>query len=230
MDIAANIEKIRSGIEEACSRVGRDPGEVHLVAVSKTKPAELIDAAAAAGQDLFGESYVQEFLAKYDEVGAAVKWHFIGHLQSNKAKYLVDKVSMIHSVDRLSLARELDRQWGRRDSTLEVLLQVNLGDEQSKSGTTARDALELARRLADFPNLRLKGLMTLPPFFDDPEEVRPYFRQLHELAHQIERLALPGVEMRELSMGMSHDYQVAVEEGATLVRVGSSIFGARDYS
>ena len=230
MDIAANIRTIRKGIEEACARVGRDPQEVRLVAVSKTKPAELIEAAAAAGQQLFGESYVQEFLAKREEVGTAVEWHFIGHLQSNKAKYLVDGVSMVHSVDRLSLARELNRQWGRREQVLDVLLQVNLGEEQSKSGTSERDALELARRLADLPHLRLRGLMTLPPYCDDPEDVRPYFRQLHELAHQIERLALPGVEMRELSMGMSHDYQVAVEEGATLVRVGSSIFGARDYS
>ena len=230
MDIAANIRTIRKGIEEACARVGRDPQEVRLVAVSKTKPAALIEAAAAAGQQLFGESYVQEFLAKRDEVGATVEWHFIGHLQSNKAKYLADGVSMVHSVDRLSLARELNRQWGRREQVLDVLLQVNLGEEQSKSGTSERDALELARRLADFPHLRLRGLMTLPPYCEDPEEVRPYFRQLHELAHQIERLTLPGVEMRELSMGMSHDYQVAVEEGATLVRVGSSIFGARDYS
>ncbi len=228
MDISANIDTIRTGIESACRRVGRDPADIRLVAVSKTKPPSAIEAAAAAGQTLFGESYVQEFLAKRQSVQAAVEWHFIGHLQSNKAKYLVGEVSMIHSVDRLSLARELNRQWGRHGSSLDVLLQVNLADEQSKSGTGASEALELARRLAEFPNLRLRGLMTLPPYFDDPEEVRPYFRQLHELAHQIERLELPGAEMCELSMGMSHDYQVAVEEGATLVRVGSSIFGARN--
>lgn len=227
MSIRENIEGIQARIAAACARVGRDPAEVRLVAVSKTKPAALIEEAAAAGQRLFGENYVQEFADKAEGVRAPVEWHFIGALQSNKVKYLRGKVAMIHSLDRLSLAEEIDRQWAKLDRPVDVLLEVNLGDESSKAGTAEDQAIDLVRRVAELPCLRPRGLMALPPWLDDPEEVRPYFRRLRELARRIEALRIPGVSMAELSMGMSNDFEVAIEEGATLVRVGTAIFGER---
>lgn len=227
MSIRENIEGIQARIAAACARVGRNPAEVRLVAVSKTKPATLIEEAAAAGQRLFGENYVQEFVDKAEQVRAPVEWHFIGALQSNKVKYLRGKVTMIHSLDRLSLAEEINRQWAKLDRPVDVLLEVNLGDESSKAGTGAEEAIELVRRVAELPFLRLRGLMALPPWLDDPEEVRPYFRRLREVARRIEALNIPGVSMAELSMGMSNDFEVAIEEGATLVRVGTAIFGGR---
>lgn len=229
MSIQDNLQQIQAHIAAACARAGRDPSTVRLVAVSKTKPAELIDEAAAAGQRLFGESYVQEFVAKTEQVRQALQWHFIGALQTNKVKYLRGKVSLIHSVDRLSLAQEIDRQWSRADAPVDILLQVNLGQETSKAGTEEAALVELANRVAPLEHLRIRGLMTLPPWCDDPQAVRPFFRRLRELAGELDSLRLPGVEMRELSMGMSHDFEVAIEEGATLVRVGTAIFGEREY-
>ncbi len=228
MDIQENLRQIRSRIAAACARAARDPAGVRLVAVSKTKPAALVEAAAAAGQRLFGESYVQEFTAKAEQVKTPVEWHFIGALQSNKVKYLGGRVDLIHSVDRLSLAREIDRQWGRLGRPANILLQLNLGEEASKAGAEASALVDLVRQTATLPHLRLRGLMALPPYCEDPEAVRPFFRRLRELAGEIDRLGLPGVEMRELSMGMSHDFEVAIEEGATLVRVGTAIFGERE--
>lgn len=227
MDITANLARIRAEIATACTRGRRDPATVRLVAVSKTHPAEAILAARAAGQELFGESYVQEFLAKADAVTAPVQWHYIGHLQSNKAKYLPGKVTLIHSVDRLSLAEEISRQWGRHGLTAEILIEVNLGGEATKSGIDEVELPALLRQLATLPHLAVRGLMTLPPYLDDPEEVRPYFRRLRELAERIAALNIPGTTMHELSMGMSHDFAVAIEEGATLIRVGTAIFGER---
>ncbi|OHB25504.1 MAG: YggS family pyridoxal phosphate enzyme [Desulfuromonadaceae bacterium GWC2_58_13] len=227
MSIQTNIEQILSRIAAACVRSGRDPAEVRLVAVSKTKPAAMIHEAAAAGQRIFGENYVQEFVDKADRVTDPIEWHFIGSLQSNKVKYLRGKVAMIHSLDRFSLAEEINRQWGILDQKLDVLLEVNLGEEDSKAGTDEAALFQLASRVAGLPHLRVRGLMALPPWLDDPEEVRPYFRRLRELSEEINRRQIPGVDMRELSMGMSHDFEVAVEEGATLVRVGTAIFGER---
>lgn len=227
MNITTNISQIRERITTICRKCDRDPAAVRLLAVSKKKPASDIDAAALAGQNLFGESYVQECVAKIDEVNAEVEWHFIGALQSNKVKYLRGKVAMIHSVDRLSLAEEINRQWGKDDECIDILIQVNLGGEASKSGTTASALIDLVTKVAALPHLRVKGLMALPPWEVDPEEVRPYFRQLRDLAEQIDALKLPNVIMQELSMGMSHDFEVAIEEGSTMVRVGTAIFGAR---
>ncbi len=227
MDIAANIAQIQQRIQAVCQGCGRDPGEVRLVAVSKKKPATDIEAAIAAGQTLLGESYVQECAAKINEVKAVAEWHFIGALQSNKVKYLRGKVDMIHSVDRFSLAEEINRQWGKDNACIDILLQVNLGEEASKSGTTANKLTDLARQVSQLEHVRIKGLMALPPWDADLEEVRPYFRQLRELAVQIAALELPNVTMQELSMGMSHDFEVAIEEGATLIRVGTAIFGTR---
>jgi len=226
-DIANNISKIRERIAAACDRSGRNPDAVRLIAVSKVKPAADIDVAFAAGQHLFGESYVQEFRDKSPDVHSPVEWHFIGGLQSNKVKYLRGKVAMIHSVDRLSLAKEISRQWQKDDLTCRVLLQVNIGDEGQKSGCEPDQLEKLVRDVAALPNLQICGLMCLPPYCANAEEVRPYFFRLRELAEQIDQLQIPGVSMGELSMGMSGDFEVAVEEGATLVRVGTAIFGER---
>ena len=227
IDIAANIAAIRKRIDAACKRADRNPGEVRLIAVSKVKPAEQIEAAFASGQQLFGESYVQEFRDKSPEVQSPVEWHYLGGLQSNKVKYLRGKVAMIHSVDRLSLAEEISRQWQKIDQPINILLQVNIGEEEQKSGCTPANLETLLRKVAALPQLQVCGLMCLPPYCDNPEDVRPYFRRMRELAEQIEQLNLPAVAMRELSMGMSGDFEVAVEEGATLVRVGTAIFGER---
>lgn len=228
MTISDNLQSIAEQIRAACQRSGRNPVDVRLVAVSKKKPAAAIDLAAAAGQHRFGESYVQEFIDKSTRVEQPVEWHFIGALQSNKVKYLQGKVALIHSVDRLSLAKEIDRQWGKAQAVADILLQVNLAGETSKAGSDAARLTELASQVATLEHVRIRGLMCLPPYDPDPEHVRPYFRQLRELAGQIEALGLPRVEMLELSMGMSHDFPVAIEEGATLIRVGTAIFGERD--
>jgi pyridoxal phosphate enzyme (YggS family) len=227
MDISANLTRIRAQIEASCQASGRDPSRVRLIAVSKVKPADMIEAAFAAGQISFGESYVQELREKIENVTAPVEWHFIGGLQSNKVKYLTGKVTLIHSVDRLSLAEAIDRQWAKLDETVDILIQVNVGEESTKAGATVQHLEQLIRAVSLLKHVRICGLMTLPPYFDDPEEVRPFFRQLRELAEQIDALQLPGVKMQELSMGMSHDFSVAIEEGATLVRVGTAIFGER---
>lgn len=228
--IKANIERICQRIASACARCNRDPDSVRLVAVSKVKPAALIDEAFAAGQRLFGESYVQELRDKVEDVKSPVEWHFIGNLQSNKVKYLTRHVTLIHSVDRLSLAREISRQWGKLERDARILLQVNVGDETSKAGCAITDLEQLARAVARLPHLHICGLMCLPPFHEDPEQVRPYFKVLHDLAAALARQQIPGVRMDELSMGMSGDFEVAIEEGATLVRVGTAIFGERDSS
>jgi len=227
MDIAANLARIRAAIASACARCGRDPASVRLVAVSKTHPAARVEEAYNAGQTCFGESYVQEFLTKTELVKVPLTWHFIGHLQSNKVRFLPGRVDLIHSVDRLSLAEEINRQWGKAGGRVDVLIEVNLGGETNKSGVAETDLVPLLHRLALLPHLSIRGLMTLPPYLADPEAVRPYFRRLRNLATQLDALALPGVSMAELSMGMSHDFTVAIEEGATLVRIGTAIFGER---
>lgn len=227
MNIHANLESVRRRIREAALAAGRDPQSVRLVAVSKTKPAPAVDEAARAGQRLFGENYVQEFVAKAAETAEPLEWHFIGALQTNKVKYIAGLPTMIHSVDRLSLAQEIDRRWGTLGKSCDILVQVNVSGEATKSGTTADGALSLVREIAALPNLRIRGLMTMPPFFDDPEGARPYFRELRLLSQAIAAAGIPGVEMAELSMGMSGDFEAAIQEGATLVRVGSAVFGER---
>ncbi|MBN1141334.1 MAG: YggS family pyridoxal phosphate-dependent enzyme [Deltaproteobacteria bacterium] len=227
MSIVENLAWVRERMEIACRRCGRNLEEVRLVAVSKTKPAAAIEEAAAAGQNLFGESYVQEFIDKEKEVRAAVAWHFVGALQTNKVKYLAGKVAMIHSVDRLHLAEELSRQWGKIGQSVEILIQVNLGREATKAGAAEEEVEALARAVAFLPHLKIRGLMALPPYCDDAEDVRPFFRELRRLAGYLTTLSIPGVEMKELSMGMTHDFEPAIEEGATLIRVGTAIFGER---
>ena len=227
--IAENLKAIKERIAQAARRAGREPGAVRLVAVSKTKPAEAVAEAYACGQGIFGENYVQELVAKKEELPPGICWHFIGNLQSNKVRQIAGKVDLIHSVDRLSLAREIDRQWGALGKVCEILVQVNISREETKGGTGCEELLGLVREAAQLPHLKVVGLMTMPPFFDDPEGARPFFRKLRELAAEVERAGIAGVTMRELSMGMSGDFETAVEEGATLVRVGSALFGERHY-
>ncbi len=227
-EIATNLTQIRRQIDLACRSCGRDPQTVRLLAVSKKKPAQAIKDAYDAGQKLFGESYVQEFSQKSAEIELPIEWHFIGGLQSNKVKYLRGKTALIHSVDRYSLAKEISSQWAKIGKTADILLQFNLGGEATKSGADEADGLELAQRICALPNLQVRGLMTLPPYCEDPEEVRPYFRRLRQLGEKLAAADLPNLLIEELSMGMSHDFRVAIEEGATLVRVGTAIFGARD--
>jgi len=229
MSIAEHISKIEERIAQAVLRSGREPGSVRLVAVSKTKPAAAVAEAFSCGQRIFGENYVQELVGKHAELPGEISWHFIGNLQSNKVRQIAGLVDLIHSVDRLSLATEIDRQWGAIGKVCDVLIQVNISREATKGGATSEELLALVQEVARMPNLRVCGLMTMPPFFDDPEGARPYFRALKELAKELEAAAVPGVEMRELSMGMSGDFEAAIEEGATLVRVGSALFGEREY-
>ncbi len=214
-------------IQAAAERAGRDLAYVRLVAVSKNRPsAEIVDA-YLAGQAVFGENYVQELVTKLGEVKEPVQWHVIGHLQSNKVKYLAGQVALIHSVDRISLAQEIDRQWGKLGKSCDILVQVNISGEVTKSGTTEEGAIQLVKECSMLPNIKVKGLMTMPPFFDDPDATRPYFSELKKLSEVITDSRIAGVEMRELSMGMSGDFEAAIEEGATLVRIGTAIFGER---
>ncbi|MBC7961343.1 MAG: YggS family pyridoxal phosphate-dependent enzyme [Steroidobacteraceae bacterium] len=227
MSISRNLSNIRQRIQAAAEAAGRDPSSVRLVAVSKTRPAADIIEAFHVGQTVFGENYIQELTDKLEQVQEAVEWHVIGHLQSNKVKYIAGRVALIHSVDRLSLAEEISRQWGKLGKICPVLIQVNISGETTKSGTTEEGALQLVKDCALLPNISVWGLMTMPPFFDDPEAARPCFAELRRLSLAIEAVGIPGVEMRELSMGMSGDFEAAIQEGATLVRVGTAIFGER---
>ncbi|MBW4054201.1 MAG: YggS family pyridoxal phosphate-dependent enzyme [Proteobacteria bacterium] len=227
MSISRNLAQINERIRAAAEKAGRDPATVRLVAVSKTRPAADIITAFQAGQTIFGENYIQELVPKLAEVQAAVQWHVIGHLQSNKVKYIAGRVAMIHSVDRMSLAREIDRQWGICGKICDVLIQVNISGERTKSGITEEGAIQLVRECALLPNIRVKGLMTLPPFFDDPDAARPCFAELRRLSEAVAAQQITAVDMGELSMGMSGDFEAAIQEGATLVRVGTAIFGNR---
>lgn len=223
--LARALAEVRERIEAACARAGRDPSSVGLVAVTKTVPAERVRLALAAGQRDFGENRAQEALAKIPEVGEGARWHFIGHLQKNKARHVVGRFERIHSVDGPDLARELDRRAEAAGVRQRVLVQVNLSGEETKSGTSEAGALSLVEAVAAASSLDLRGLMTIPPPVDRPEENRPFFAALRELRDRCE--ARLGIPLPELSMGMTDDFEVAVEEGATWVRVGRAIFGER---
>jgi len=228
MDFEENIGYVRERIASACHRAGRRPEEVKLVAVSKTVPPELIRRAFEAGLHDFGENRVQEANAKRPALSdLTVTWHMVGHLQSNKAKLARELFHVVHSVDSLRLAQKLDQAAVCADDKLPVLLQVNLGDELTKSGAREEEISQLAEQVGRLKTLELRGVMGLPPFFEDPEQARPFFRRLRELAKSLEALNLPNVSMQELSMGMSHDFEIAIEEGSTTVRIGTAIFGPR---
>ncbi len=226
--VAENIRRVRDVIEDAAVKAGRNPSEVRLMAVTKTVEDDRILEAIEAGVDIIGENYVQEGKRKVEKLGRrGVEWHLIGYLQSNKAKYALKIFDMIHSVDRLSLAQEIDRRAGAAGSVAKILVEVNLSGEATKGGVKKDEALALIRDIAKLENLSVRGLMTMPPWFDDPEEARPYFAALRELKDRVIDEKIGNVLMEELSMGMTGDYRVAVEEGSTIVRVGRGIFGER---
>jgi pyridoxal phosphate enzyme (YggS family) len=222
-----NIARIRETIAEAAAKSGRDAGDVKIMGVTKTVDDERIMEAIACGITIMGENYVQEAKRKIETMGHDSEWHMIGHLQSNKAKYAVRLFDMIHSVDRLGLAKELDKRAKGSETIMKVLIEVNTGGEETKSGVSQEEAIDLVREVSILNNLFVQGLMTMPPWFDDPEDARPYFVKLRDLKNRIVDEAIEGVAMVELSMGMTDDYGIAVEEGATIVRIGRAIFGER---
>ncbi len=225
--IEKNIARIRGIIAEAAAKSGRDAGDVKIMGVTKTVDDERIMEAIDSGITIMGENYIQEAKRKIETMGHDLEWHMIGHLQSNKAKYAVRLFDMIHSVDRLGLAKELDKRAKGSGSVIKVLIEVNTGGEETKSGVSQEEAIDLVRAVSLLDNISIQGLMTMPPWFDNPEGARPYFVKLRDLKNRIVDEAIEGVEMGEISMGMSDDYGVAVEEGATIVRIGRAIFGER---
>jgi hypothetical protein len=226
--ISENVRRVRERIDAACRRVGRRTEEVRLVAISKTFPAEAIREAYEAGLRNFGENRVQEAAAKRPALAdLPITWHLVGHLQSNKAKPARELFHWVHSVDSFRLAERLDRIAASPADRLPVLVEVNLGGEETKAGVPESEIIPLIEAASGLATVQIRGLMVIPPFSDDPEQTRPYFRRLRELAATVAARNLLGVSMRELSMGMSHDFEVAIEEGATMVRVGTAIFGER---
>lgn len=222
------IKRVQERIKEAARGCNRAESDIRLVAVSKTMPAETVKEAIEAGMADFGENYIQEARDKFSALSAyPVSWHFIGHLQSNKAKYAVRMFDLIHSVDSLKLAKELDKFANKNDKVQEILIQVNVAREDSKSGVYVEDTIQLIKDIARLKNVAVKGLMTMPPYFNAPDRVRPFFAALRQLRDRIKEENIPGISMQELSMGMTGDFEAAIEEGATLVRVGTAIFGER---
>jgi pyridoxal phosphate enzyme (YggS family) len=227
VDVAANYRKILSRINDVAAKCGRKAEDIKLLGASKSQSIDAIRAAIAGGLTLIGENYVQEAKEKKDRIAESVEWHMIGHLQRNKAKAAIELFDIIESLDNLMLARELDKEAGKRGKTVRVFVEVNLGNEESKSGIAKNQVVSLVEEVATLSNMRVEGLMTVPPFRENLNEMRPYFRELSELREKLNELRLPNVDLRELSMGMTHDYNVAIEEGATIVRIGTSLFGPR---
>ena len=226
-----NIAVVRKNIELACERAGRNPEEVTLIAVSKTKPlSDIEEVIATTDTRDFGENKVQEMVDKYEKVSTPVNWHLIGHLQTNKVKYIVDKACLIHSVDSFNLAKTIEKKAVKRNVTANILIEVNVAEEETKFGVRCEEVLPLIEQIKDLPHVKVKGLMTIAPFVENPEDNRVYFRTLRDLSLDIASKNIDNIDMSVLSMGMTNDYVVAVEEGATLVRVGTGIFGARNYN
>ena len=228
--VAENLAQVQKNIDESCREINRDPEEVTLIAVSKTKPVEMLKEAYNAGTRVFGENKVQEIVDKYDQMPSDVKWHMIGHLQRNKVKYIVDKVAMIHSVDSFRLAETIEKEAAKKDVIVPILIEVNVAQEESKFGLKPEEVLPFIEEIADFSHIQIKGLMTIAPYVENAEENRGIFRELKKLSVDIEAKNINNVTMSVLSMGMTGDYMVAVQEGATMVRVGTGIFGARNYA
>ncbi len=225
-----NYEKVEENIENACKRSGRDRSEVTLISVSKTKPVEMLKEAYDLGARNFGENKVQELCEKYKVLPEDIHWHMIGHLQRNKVKDVIDKAELIHSVDSLRLAETIEKEAEKKNLTVNILLEVNVAREESKFGADPDEVDKLVEEIAKLPHIRIQGLMTIAPNVEDPEENRLIFRGLHKIAVDIAKKNIDNVNMNILSMGMTNDYQVAIEEGATMVRVGTGIFGARNYT
>lgn len=225
--IEENMKSVEEAVGAACGRAGRERDEVTLIAVSKTKPVSLLREAYDAGARDFGENRVQELLDKIPELPSDIRWHMIGHLQRNKVKYIVDKVAMIHSVDSVRLAEEISREAVKKGVVVDILIEVNVAGEESKFGASVCEVPKMAEEIAGLPSVRIRGLMTIAPYTEDPEENRQFFHDLKKLSVDIEHKNIDNVDMSVLSMGMTGDYSVAIEEGATCVRVGTGIFGER---
>lgn len=228
--IKENIVNVEAKIKAACERAGRDYSEVTLIAVSKTKPVSDIKEAYEYGTRDYGENKVQELCDKYTVLPEDIRWHLIGHLQRNKVKYIIDKAFLIHSVDSVRLAEQINLEAAKKSVHINILIQVNISNEDTKFGLKEEETIDMIREISTLPNIHIKGLMTIAPFTDNPEDNRRYFKSLKQMADNISTLNIPDVEMCELSMGMTGDYEVAIEEGATLVRVGTGIFGNRNYN
>ncbi|MCI9231578.1 MAG: YggS family pyridoxal phosphate-dependent enzyme [Lachnospiraceae bacterium] len=225
--VRENMEDVKERIRVACGRAGRPQSDVTLIAVSKTKPLEFVREAYEAGARDFGENKVQDLLDRIDALPSDIRWHMIGHLQRNKVKYIIGKVAMIHSVDSLRLAEEISRESVKHQVDTDILIEVNVAGEESKFGVSVEEAPRLAEEISRMPAVHVRGLMTIAPFVENAEENRQYFRKLKQLSVDIERKNIDNVNMTALSMGMTGDYSVAIEEGATCVRVGTGIFGER---
>ncbi len=225
-----NIDNVRANIKRACERAKRNVDEVTLIAVSKTKPLSDIEELITYGETEFGENKVQELVDKYEHVSKPVDWHLIGHLQTNKVKYIVDKACLIHSVDSVHLAKEIEKEAAKHNVIVNILIQVNIAHEDTKFGIDATEIYNMIDEIKDYEHVRVKGLMTIAPFVDNPEENRVHFRNLHQLLLDIKSKNIDNIDMSILSMGMTNDYEVAIEEGATMVRVGTGIFGERNYN
>lgn len=227
--VTENLKAVEEKIANACARANRDRGEVTLIAVSKTKPIEMIEEAMESGIEVFGENKVQELVKKQEILPKHLKWHMIGHLQRNKVKQLIGKVERIHSVDSLRLAEQIQSEYAKQGEIADILIEVNIAREESKFGLMPEETEPVIRQIAGLPNIRVRGLMTIAPFVENPEDNRMHFRNLKKLLVDINEKNIDNINMHELSMGMTGDYEVAIEEGATFVRVGTGIFGNRIY-
>src|SRR5262245_2665184 len=227
VDVAANYCKVIDRISEAALKAGRNPQEIKLLAAGKSQSVETVQAVITAGVRLIGENYVQEAESKRQVVSAAVEWHMIGHIQRKKVKAALKTFDLIQSLDSVALALELDKEGRRNGKTVRTLIEINLGDEQSKSGIGRDKVAELVERVSGLAHLKVEGLMAVPPFKENPEQIRPYFRSLRELQVELQGWKIPNGSFSELSMGMTHDYPIAIEEGATIVRIGTALSGPR---
>ena len=225
-----NLKKVEENICAACAKAGRNRKEVTLIAVSKTKPVDMLRTVYDQGIREFGENKVQEMCDKIDVLPQDIRWHMIGHLQTNKVKYIVGKTALIHSVDSLRLAQEIEKQAAKKNVKVSVLIEVNIAEEDSKFGIHKEEAIALVRQIAQLEHLQIEGLMTIAPFVENAEDNRLFFREIHQLSVDIKEQNIDNVRMDVLSMGMTGDYMVAIEEGATMVRVGTGIFGERNYN
>ena len=228
--IQTNLKEVEQNILDACKKCGRNRDEITLIAVSKTKPVTLLEEAYQAGVRDFGENKVQEMCEKFEVMNKDIRWHMIGHLQTNKVKYLIGKTALIHSVDSYKLACEIEKQAAKHDCIMDILIEVNIAEEESKFGLAEEEVIHLVKQVAQLPHIRIKGLMTVAPYVVDSEENRPFFRKIKQLSVDINNQNIDNVSMNILSMGMTGDYMVAIEEGATMVRVGTGIFGERNYN
>lgn len=225
-----NLHTVEEKIQGACDRAGRKREDVTLISVSKTKPVEMLKEAYDLGVRVFGENKVQEIREKYEALPKDIEWHMIGHLQTNKVKYIIDKVRLIHSVDSLKLAETIEKEAAKHNKVMDILLEVNVAEEESKFGLKIPEVIPLMEQLSGFSHIKVKGLMTIAPFVENPEENRSVFADLRKLYVDIKDKNIDNGTVSILSMGMTNDYEVAIEEGATMVRIGTGIFGARDYS